>query len=273
MAAKITLDLTSVRAKMARSQEHTQTLKNEIIAWQERKPYSLIKERNSDFTRHSLLVYINEPPPFQRWSLIAADALSNLASALDHLVYAIACHEAHPNGISDKVAGKLAFPITDNPSKWKEAIDRGRLEGISDPVQTEILKVQPYNRPHEILPPLLSIVRELNNFNKHRLLSLVYSATSAGNFGFQGPDEANWTQFIRHGEIKDGTEIFAHIADRPAPNMEWDQTILDLVVAIRHGKRAPTDPEGSDRNSVLGILGFLNDEVRKVSYLVAGAVR
>src|SRR4051794_4489225 len=105
------LDLTSVRAKFERSQEHTQTLKNEIMAWQERKPYSLIKERSSDSTRYSLVIYINEVPAFQRWSLIAADSLSNLASALDHLVYAIACHEAHPKGISDKTAGKLCFPI------------------------------------------------------------------------------------------------------------------------------------------------------------------
>jgi hypothetical protein len=256
---------------MARSHEHIQALESEIGAWLKRKPYSLIKERNPDCTRYSLFAYVNETPPFQRWSLIAADCLGNLASALDHLVYAIACHEAR--GISDKVAGKLAFPITDNPNKWDEAIDRGRLEGISDVVRAEILKVQPYNRPHPALPPLLAILRDLNNINKHRLLWLVYGAPSFANLGFYGSDEAHWTHYIHHGEIKDGTEIFAHIADRPAPNMEWDQTILDLIVAIWHGKRSPTDPEGSDRNEVISVLKDIGDDVRKVVYQVAGVVK
>lgn len=273
MAAKVKVDLTSVRAKMARSQEHTQSLEKEIRDWLKRKPYSLLKERNPDCTRYSLVVYVNEAPPFQRWSLIAADCLSNLASALDHLIYAIACHEAHPQGISDKVARNLAFPITDDCDRWRQDIKRGRLEGISKSVRAEIFKVQPYCRLHPTLRPPLAILRDLNNFNKHRLLWLVYGAPLAGNFGFYGPDEANWTHYIHHGEIKNGTEIFANIADRPAPNMKWDQTILDLIVAIWHGKRSPSDPEGSDRNEVVAVLRELNDDVRKIIYQIAGAVR
>src|SRR2546423_118876 len=90
----MTLDLSSVRAKLTRSQEHAQAVKNEAQAWTDRHPYTLIEKTNSDYTRFSLILRVNEAPPIQRWSLMVADCISNLRTALDHLVYAIAIHES-----------------------------------------------------------------------------------------------------------------------------------------------------------------------------------
>ena len=50
----------------------------------------------------------------------------------------------------------------------------GGLGQISEPVRAIFESLQPYNRPDPTLPPLLRILRELNNVDKHRLLKLAY---------------------------------------------------------------------------------------------------
>jgi hypothetical protein len=121
----MTLDLTSVRAKLTRSQENTQALKREVRAWMDRRPYSVVQKANADFSRYSIVIRINEPALFQRWSLIFADALNSLRNALDHLVYSIACHEAAPDPPAKE--GKLRFPITDSRANFDGELSRGSL--------------------------------------------------------------------------------------------------------------------------------------------------
>ena len=124
----MSLDLTSVRAKLARSQEHAQTVKNEAKAWSERNPYSVLQKTNTDSTCYSLILRVNEPPPLQRWTLTIADCLNNLRSTLDHLVYAIAVHEASPNPPAKE--RKLQFPIEDCGADFDEAVRTGKLGNI-----------------------------------------------------------------------------------------------------------------------------------------------
>jgi hypothetical protein len=269
------LDLTSVRAKLARSQEHAQAINNEIRAWHGRHPYSLIKKRNSDSTRHSLIVRINEPARFESLSLMAADCLSNLRSALDHLIYAIAVHECSPNTLADKIAKKLMFPITDSEDRFNDAINRGTLGNISSDVRAAVKRVQPYVRKHEKLPPLLAILRDLNDINKHRLLMLVYGSLASEDLGFGGmtPLGSNFEVSRFDGEIKDKTEIFALTSNVPTPEMNWDRTVIELVVTIWHGKRDPADADGTDNNEVTAVLDLLTAEVRSVVYIVESAVR
>ena len=137
------LDLTSVRAKLVRSQEHTQTFKNEFGAWSKRHPYSLFKKRNADCTRHSLYIRVNEMPPLERWSLIIADAFNNLRNSLDHLIFAISIAESGQS--PPPFADKLQFPITDTPDKFVDAIRKHQLGTISDPVRAKIEDSQPGN--------------------------------------------------------------------------------------------------------------------------------
>jgi hypothetical protein len=267
------VDLKSVRAKLARSQEHVQTLKNEAKAWIERNPFSLIKDTNTDSTRFSLIVRINEAPPFERWSLIVGDCTSNLRAALDHLVYAIAAHQAAPS--LPEYERKLMFPITDCRAEFNEAIGkRKQLGNISDRVRKAIESMQPYNLPHALLPPVLAILRDLNNTDNHRLLRLVYAAVSTGDVGFVGewPPEAGIRPATHSEEIQDGTEIFAMISDVPLHNVEYDRTKFSITVSIRHGKRDPSGPEGSDRSDFIALLSTLSTEVRTVIYEVAKSV-
>lgn len=262
------LDLTSVRAKLARAQEHAQALDHELKFWIERKPYSLTEHVNPDSTRYSLVLRENERPPLQRWTLMAADCLNNLRSALDYLVYTIAVFESGINPPPDE--GTLAFPITDCRANFDEAIRKGRLGKISEPVRAAVEGLQPYNRPHEGLPmPLLRILRVLNNTDKHRLLKVSYAAVAQGKFSFVGPHPDDGRKFRSvlnegGGELKDGTEIVAMICDRPTPNMEWREINLTIVVAIWHGKAKPTAPEHTGHTELSALLELLSDEVRTV---------
>jgi hypothetical protein len=233
----------------------------------DRHPYSITQQANADSTRYSLFLRENEVAPFQRWTLIIADCLNNLRSALDHLIYAIAIHEAGTE--PPPYEHSLGFPITDSRAEFDDAIRRGRLGAISETVRAGIELFQPYNRPHPDLPPLLGILRTLNNADKHRLLRLAFGAIASGEIGFKGEfphDGRTWKAVPNSGEVKDGTEIFAMVCDRSTPKMEYDINKFLIIVAIWHGKREPSAPEGTDRSDFHGLLDLLSQEVRSVVY-------
>lgn len=266
------LDLTGVRAKLQRSQEHFQTLKEEMRSWMDRHPYSVLQKVNGDGSRYSLILRVDELPPLQRWTLIFADCINNMRCALDYLVYAIAVHEAAPNPPSNEK--DLLFPIVDSRANFDKAVtDQRRLGKISDSVRTAIEKFQPYNRPHPELPPLLAVLRELNNADKHRLLRLVFGAVQGGELTLVGNSEVapNVVAAAHVAEVEDGTEIFAFTCDPPTLGMHFDRGAkISVIIAIWHGKREPSEPDFTGRSDILSVLALLSDEIREVIYTVSG---
>lgn len=274
------LNLTSVRAKLARSAEHAQTIKNEFAAWGERNPYSVMQRVNADMTRYSVIFRVNEAPPIYRWSLMFADCLYALRCTLDHLVYTIACHESPSQPPRNE--DRLMFPIADNRANFdKLVIDGKRLGDISDPVRAAIQSYQPYNRPHPELPPLISILRDLTNRDKHKLLPLVMSSVATGELGIRADipagepeiNERNPRLFLSKGEIEDGTEVCAITVDRPTPNMKFDKTLFNIVIAVRHGKRDPSLSDDKAWSDFASIAKFVSAEVREIIYEVSAKVR
>jgi hypothetical protein len=272
------LDLSSVRAKLAHSAKHAQSVRNEVSAWMERNPYSVLQKVNADSTRYAIVVRINEPPPLHEWSLMIADCIYSLRCCLDHLVYAIACHEALPKSPSHE--GRLQFPITNDRANFDDAvICRKQLGTISDPVRAAIEFYQPYNRPHPDLPPLLRILRDLSNRDKHKLLSLVIQSAVAAEVGmdFSNANPAITQgdfEFIpaSSGEIEDGAEIGAMVFKRPTPNMRFDKTIVHVVIGMRHSKRDPATSTSYEWTDFKPLLNFLSAEVRQIIYEVSAKV-
>jgi hypothetical protein len=261
------LDLSNIRAKLARSQEHIQTLNGEIRLWTERHPYSLHERVNADHTRYSLIVRINEPPPFQRWTLIFADALTNLRSALDYLVYAVAV--AQSGAAPPPFETKLQFPIADTKATFDERVRTKWLGSISDPVIAKFESFQPYNRPHPTLPPLLAVLRDLNNADKHRLIRLTYGSMGQANIGFVGDfpqDGREWKLVPNTGEIKDCTEVMAMACNRSTPNMRFDRHIIDVIVAVWHSKRDPSATDDTGRTEVSALYSAISQETRRAIY-------
>src|SRR5271157_2969691 len=105
------LDLTGVNAKLSRTKEHTNSVKDEVAAWMNTRPCNLTPKANTDFTRWALVISVPKTADLVRWTLIVGDAINNLRPALDHLIYAIAVHESASNSPPDEK--RLAFPICD----------------------------------------------------------------------------------------------------------------------------------------------------------------
>lgn len=271
----MSLDLTSIRLKLAHSATHAQAVKSEVKAWMERNPYSVLQKVNADCTRYSVIFRVNEAPPMYRWSLMIADSIFNLRCSLDHLVYAIACHEAAPKPPSYE--GKLQFPICDDSASFDKAvIERKQLGTISDPIRAAIKFYQPYNRLHADLPPLLSILRDFSNRDKHKLLPLAMQGVAMGDLGFVGevPDvnKRNPRLHLSAGEIEDSAEVAAISFDRPTPDMKFDRTNFAVIVAVRHSKRDPSLPDGAERTDFGALLTALSAEVRQIIYEVSGKI-
>lgn len=267
----MSLNLASVDAKLKRARNHAEALKNEVRLWYDRRPYSITHETNADFTRYSVILHMSECPDFERWSLMLGDSIHNLRAALDHLVYAIASCESGKESPPDEDV--LAFPICDTPDKFSVA--RRRIRSLSCLVRTAIEGLQPYNRSHPKIPPLLSILRDFDDADKHRLLRLAASGVACGELGFSGNQSKSVTSVCIYrcvGEVKDGTELAAFIFDAPNPDMKYDKTIIDIVVAVWHGKRDQADPPDSDRSDFAAILSMMIEEVELTIRIVSMAV-
>lgn len=248
-------DFASARAKIGRSEDHFNTLKNEIKAWVDGNPYRLLKHHNADFTRFWATVKVLNEPPCERWSLIASDAFHNLRCALDHLMFAIAIFRTGMNPPPDP--RKWSFPIRDTPRSFNEAIGRfGELQ----PLELRIIeRFQPYNRPYSGLIPLLKMLREFDDFDKHRLLHVAMAVPSG--FGWEFDDFSTTRYDLRQqiytGEVADGKEIGSITFPNPAPNAD-PKFVADIAVSIA----PPSD--SSKRAGVAEILREVAGEVCSV---------
>lgn len=260
------LEGSSVLDKISRAEEHAQSIENEIRTWIDSAPYRLVRECNSDRTRYSSIIRVDKEPDLIRWSLCAGDCVHNLRSALDHLVYLIAIHETKRDPPADE--RRLQFPITDCPSAFADQ-ERRRLNSLSPHVRAAIQGLQPYHRTHQELPPLLAVLRELDDADKHRLINVAIAQPTRGEFrNIRNliPEQLCRMEF-HIGALIDGTEIAALMLDRPTPNVRYDY-YGDAVIAIRHA----TGPKGHDRTDAVALLKALITEVKAVIESLAMSV-
>ena len=258
------LDLSSVKAKLSRAIEHAKSVEDEIRSWGNTDPFFLTYEVNSDSTRYSVIHRFKPgaiAPEIERWSLIVADSVHNFRCALDHLVYAVAVAESREE--PPPWADKLMFPICDDESGFNYEVEkRGRLGTISKPMRAVFELFQPYKRPYPRLPPVLSMLRDFENSDKHKLLRVLFTALSSGNVGFFGPSGgAQATLWAYKGEVKDGAEIAAFTFDRPTPNMKFDRVEFLLIFAMKHKE---VTGGISDRDDATTLLRLIGEEVSTV---------
>jgi hypothetical protein len=164
-----------VEAKIDRAGEHIDVLYNEIRDWAKVNPYSVETEPKGQSTHHRLNVRLHRVPDVRRWGLLFGDAVNNLRSSLDHLVYALAIRASGQDPPPD--SNRLQFLILDDPSAW-QAQSRRRLGPLSDQMRTAIEAVQPYKLGSQNLAhsSVLWWIGELDNAAKHRMIRPVFIA-------------------------------------------------------------------------------------------------
>ncbi len=153
------------------------------------------------------------------------------------------------------------FPICNTCPEFTRA-EKKRLMSLSEKARISIEACQPYHRKHPDLPPLLSVLDELEKADKHKLLRLAFSSTAHADIGFAGPPIEGLTVkfWVNPGEIKNGTEICAYTSSCPTPDHKFDRFNLLIAVMVLHG----TGPNGKDRTDTPSLLTLLNKEVRDV---------
>lgn len=219
--------------KIARAEEHLKALKAEIAAWAQPAPYRLAEKRNADTTIISVYVQVLRRTELARMALIAGDAIHNIRSALDHMVYELAIIAGNgrfpPRG--DRL---LMFPIADAPKQFERECGR-RLNTLTCNMRTRIERVQPYNRLRPDLPPILSTLRDLDDTDKHRLLNVTPAQPYEGTLeNIQGLEIGQRWDFEFHpGPVVDGTEILTLFFERPSPNVTYEFR-GSLVISVGH---------------------------------------
>jgi hypothetical protein len=140
-------------------------------------------------------------------------------------------------------------------------------------VLAEIEAMQPYNRKHPTFFPLLGLLREFDDADKHRLLQL--TVTQAIQWEFHNitglSAESGRFRCIPHDawDLKDGTEVATLVTDGPTPNLDFDKFALKLGVVVGH----EAGPSGTTHTLVHDMEHILALEVATAIDRVVAAVK
>jgi hypothetical protein len=262
-------DYSSMWARLRRADELLNRIEAEVGAFLKTGAYKVTVHPNQDHTCYTGIIEVKNPPDIERWSLMFGDLIHNLRCALDNMVWAIAVHYDPALATSDDRV--LAYPIWDKPPNSN---DRGKIKALKcERVRKAIEFMQPHNRPDSSYSPYhpLSILRDLDNSNKHKLLHLTYPRLGGGRLNpvaFRAPDENNPQSALYLGQVKDGTEVFKVFFDRPHPEAKiYFQ--LTFVMAVVH---KVASNRGTDRDDFCRLGSALIDEVVNVIGAVLATV-
>ena len=173
-------------------------------------------------------------------ALLAGDAVQNLRSALDHLAWQLVLVSGNtPNR-------RTYFPIFKSSDEFEREFCQ-KANGMRTDIKDAISLYKPYKEGNDILWAL----RELNNFDKHRLLLVVASTFDKIGFKF-GKQPTQWLDMGNARGFKVGDLVyttFGNIADQQIhfafdiafrepevvqgkPVLTTIQSIADLVAKI-----------------------------------------
>ena len=273
--------LDSSWAKWNRARFHLEGLTRELtgpvpsVPWSYQ--YRVTAELQSSGLEYRFYV---DPPPFdsERYALIAGDCISNLRSALDHMVYAL--HERHYRGrVPDKVADVTQFPIFDHARSYRNGGKRGQLipsckwnaiGNLSERHRSAIEFLQPYQRWNDKFSRIrgfLSDLATLNNIDKHRRLHVVrvnaFAAPvpwfGAGTVPFAEDDLYGFRYRSFFGPLEGKTEVY-----------RWTFRILppDIAEQIKRNSEVYACISLNERGEEMTLLPYLKDLVDTVDVVL-----
>jgi hypothetical protein len=262
----MSLDLSSVFAKLHRSTENFEEVKTRVSTRLKSGEFRVSMQLNSDTTVHVWRFHAPKGTDFTDVSVRVGDCLHNLRSALDHLVYAIAVHESGQNPPPKE--GTLAFPLANSPAEFKKA--RNRIATLSSGVQDVIERVQPFNRTTNGKASAIGVLAKLDDIDKHRLLQLValmpHSTTLSGWENVEGEKKVSIVDWPKVG-LSDGAVICAMSFSSPQPNFKGTfKGTFSLALHHEFG------PPYAGITEIVRLLNAVGAEVEAVVKIVATAV-
>jgi hypothetical protein len=159
--------LTNARAKLDRADEHLRELRDEIQAFANTEPYSVVNEERAadlDVAR----IWVRDYPPL-KLGLIFGDVLGNWRSALDNLANDL----VRLNG-RDPGAG-TSFPIFSDPGDFDRR-GANRIRGVSQEHAAIITGLQPFQNDWDPTIQALLTLNKYVNADKHRAIHATLTA-------------------------------------------------------------------------------------------------
>jgi hypothetical protein len=159
----------NAQAKLAWAQAHLELLDLEIEKFLESGPYTLTAGEDLEHERYVLRFTLLEVPG--QISLIAGDAICNMRSSLDQLVWSLARLKGIPE--------RTAFPILDGPVLTKDKLRsfNNSLKDVPQGAICEIAALQPHHRGADYKKHPLWRLNEICNLDKHRRIPANGSAS------------------------------------------------------------------------------------------------
>ncbi len=207
-------DLTGVRAKLRRAEEHRQAYDDLFESYLAASPYAIIFEYDPETGWHTFRWSVESEPPLEELALIFSDILGNLRSTLDYLVWQLVLLGGRKPG------RQTAFPVVKREKDWR--VQGGAaLQGVPEEWAALIEAMQPFHRfDRPDLHPL-AILEHVNNLTKHRFLpAAVLTADAFGyliNVAGVPPDETFESRDFLDQPIADGAELARFRAKSRAP--------------------------------------------------------
>lgn len=243
------IDFSGVRAKIEHAYAHLQSLHQEVVLHIQGRPYGLRVDHDSEGRRHTAHLDVYREPDKETFALRIGDIAHNLRSALDHAVYAVAREYGGPSVVA-KHERDLGFPITRSENAWTQAVARNMLAGVPSSVVAAIQRRQPYltHSPPETAE--LSILKTINDLDKHRLPQTVAGYVVPTEIRFTPALPPNNSGRIFPGPYHDGAQIIE--VELPEPNPDMDMQ-MELVMQIRF----PNIPVERDVRDLLDLTAQL----------------
>jgi hypothetical protein len=164
--------------KVSRAYEHIAAVEQLAQDWLDTDAYTIRREVDPETGHTVCKARIKSPPPVEI-GLAAGDAVHNLRSALDHVVYHFA-ERHHPGPLPLEVEESLMFPIVGNQNSKGEPADGALIfreivarRNLANLLPSNVLRyvksIQPYHWPGDgFRHHWLWLVHDLDRIDKHR---------------------------------------------------------------------------------------------------------
>jgi hypothetical protein len=173
-----------------RGVEQVRRLLGEADAFEKGSAYEFrveIESRSTHEIRYRGLAVEREASR-DEWPLLAGEAIQNLRSALDHMVYTASGERS-----------RSQFPIFTDPCEF-QVLGSRMIRRVPEPVRAAIEEAQPYRRnPNTPDNAMLARLRLLSNRDKHRTLATIVSAVHHEGVGLSTGVDVTWEE---HGTDK-----------------------------------------------------------------------
>jgi hypothetical protein len=173
--------------KFARAIMLLREFQSRVETWSAGQPFDTDKVLSEDGLVASVILRVNQPPPVDEWALLFGDAVHNLRSALESLVWEL----AHYDGNVPTNPRGLYFPIVKDEEGWPPAAKM--LDSCPIEVVERIRLMQPFLIPDPGTSGL-EVLATLSNQDKHRMpirasMTVQQVALDGASFEFENEDD------------------------------------------------------------------------------------